>query len=319
MATSNSYEWCFDEDVQRSNSGCPECDGRVTTNTSETVCDDCGLVLEDNPIDYGPEWRHFEGEETDRSRVGMPRTPTQHDGGLATEVSLALDGKGRALFGAERRRAWKLSREQSRTVRGRKHEQNRMYGNFEIGRVCSGLELGEGIREQACALFATAQAAGLLRGRSVESVAAASVYAVCRLNQRPVTQADIERYAHESGTSISWAYRTLNTELELPVPPRQPKEFLASILSALGVEERTVRSDVQRRAAALLTEAERAGLANGRNPRGLAAAALYHAMRRAAGHERVTQGELASTAGVTPVTLRARWYELRELSDAPLS
>jgi transcription initiation factor TFIIB len=47
MATTEPYERCFDEDVQRPNSGCPECGGRVMTNTRETVCDDCGLVLAD--------------------------------------------------------------------------------------------------------------------------------------------------------------------------------------------------------------------------------------------------------------------------------
>ena len=57
MATTERdiYETAFDEDVQPTSNQCPECDGRVTTNAAETVCDDCGLVLDDLRIDHGPE------------------------------------------------------------------------------------------------------------------------------------------------------------------------------------------------------------------------------------------------------------------------
>jgi transcription initiation factor TFIIB len=313
MATTEPYERCFDEDVQRPNSGCPECDGRVTTNTRETVCDDCGLVLADLPIDYGPEWRHFEEDETDPRRAGPPLTPTQHDGGLATEVGTHVDGRGVRLGGAQWRRANRLNREQSRTVRGQKRDQNRMFGNFEIGRICSGLELSPGIRRQACALFATAQAADLLQGRSIESIAAACVYAVCRLDQRPVTERDIRQYAHESGTSISWAYRTLNRELDLPIPPRQPREFVVPILDELSNGDQCEWiHEARRDVLELVDRYEQGGLAQGRNPRGIAAAAIYHVLRQMLGVGRVTQVTIAEAADVTPVTLRARWYELRD-------
>lgn len=45
MATTERdiYETTFDEDVQSTTNQCPECDGRVTTNAAETVCDDRGL------------------------------------------------------------------------------------------------------------------------------------------------------------------------------------------------------------------------------------------------------------------------------------
>jgi transcription initiation factor TFIIB len=58
MSLRNVYERTFDEDVpaaERSKSGCPECGSLVHTNSVETVCDDCGLVLEDRPIDHGSE------------------------------------------------------------------------------------------------------------------------------------------------------------------------------------------------------------------------------------------------------------------------
>jgi len=81
MATRDIYETTFDEDVQtdtRSNQ-CPECDGRVTTNTVETVCEECGLVVDEQRIDHGPEWRGF--DEDERERTGAPLAAARHDRG----------------------------------------------------------------------------------------------------------------------------------------------------------------------------------------------------------------------------------------------
>jgi len=64
MATRDIYETTFDEDVQtdtRSNQ-CPECDGRVTTNTVETVCEEVGSSSTSS------------GSTTDQSGEGSTKT-----------------------------------------------------------------------------------------------------------------------------------------------------------------------------------------------------------------------------------------------------
>lgn len=61
MASRDIYERAVDEDVQQNgHNTCPECEGRVTSNTRETVCDDCGLVLDDERLDHGPDWRPYQ-------------------------------------------------------------------------------------------------------------------------------------------------------------------------------------------------------------------------------------------------------------------
>ena len=79
MATTERdiYETTFDEDVQPSANHCPERNERVTTNAAETVCDDCGLVLDDQRIDHGPEWRAFDADE--HERTDAPLTAARHD------------------------------------------------------------------------------------------------------------------------------------------------------------------------------------------------------------------------------------------------
>ena len=47
--------------------GCPECGGHLAADTEhgEVVCADCGLVVEEDEIDRGPEWRAFDAGERD--------------------------------------------------------------------------------------------------------------------------------------------------------------------------------------------------------------------------------------------------------------
>jgi transcription initiation factor TFIIB len=310
MTTSDSYESGFDEDVLTPNNSCPECEGLVTTNTRETVCEDCGLVIEDNPIDHGPEWRSFEDDETNPSRTGAPLTKTRHDDGLTTEIGYRMDGNGNRLSNEARRKAGRLRREQGRTVRQTTADRNQIEGLYEIRRVVSRLDLGKPILEGACALFRSAQSEGLLPGRSVESFAAASVYAACRCNQQPVTVADIRTHARESGTAIDHAYDVLNRELGLPTPPRRPREFIGRYASSLPVTRGQARR-VRHRAEMLAERLQDQCLSVGQNPRGVAAACIYHACRER--HLEVTQAEIATTAEVAVPTIRNQWQSIKAL------
>ncbi len=97
MAIRDIYETGFDEDVQTESSAnqCPECNGHVTTNVKETICEDCGLVIEEQRLDHGPEWRGF--DEDDRDRTGAPLTAARHDRGLSTEIGHGTDAHGNEL------------------------------------------------------------------------------------------------------------------------------------------------------------------------------------------------------------------------------
>ncbi|RLM48887.1 transcription initiation factor IIB family protein, partial [Halorubrum sp. Atlit-28R] len=84
MATRDIYTTSFDEDRPTDNTPCPECSGQVRTNSVETVCEDCGLVIDEQRIDHGPEWRTHDQDQ--RKRTGAPLTAARHDRGLSTEI-----------------------------------------------------------------------------------------------------------------------------------------------------------------------------------------------------------------------------------------
>ena len=313
MTTREIYTTTFDESCgKQSTSGCPECDGRVETNSHETVCADCGLVLAEQAVDRGPEWRTFEDDDRQRERTGAPRTPTRHDDGLSTDIGKYRDARGNRLSRARRQRLGRLRREHQRTKRRSKRERNQMQGLFEINRMAGALGLPEKLEERGCVLFTSAHEAGLLPGRCIESMATASLYAACRCSETARPLDDLIAVSQVGESAVTNAYTVLNRELGLPTPPPSPEAFLPKFVSDLGLDY-----ELERRAQRVLDVAEQHRLIDGRNPAGVAGACILVAAAETSTVRRPTQQRVSEVTGVTPVTLRARRDELLALRDTP--
>jgi transcription initiation factor TFIIB len=279
---------------------CPECDGRLRDAERETVCVECGLVVAEDALDRGPEWRSFDDDEGNPARTGAPLTRSRHDRGLSTEIGHSSRVKGR-----KRQRLVRMRRQHNRAKIGSKAERNQVYGFTEIRRLVAAMDLPTTIRDRACVLFESAQNDDLLRGRSLEGFAAAAVYATCRTDSLSRTIEEVVAVAKASRDELSAAYDALNRELGLPTGPIDPTEYLARFASSLSLP-----SAVERRAREYVQVAYDRNAVSGRNPGGVAAACLY-----AAANDRdhdLTQQEAADEAGVTPVTLRTTLYDLRD-------
>lgn len=307
MATREIYETTFDEDVQSEpeQNPCPECGGHVSTNSVETVCEGCGLVIEEDRLDRGSEWHSYDEEE--RKRTGAPLTAARHDRGLSTEIGRDRDAKGNTLSGRKRRRLARMRREQTRGRWQSKAERNLAHGLGEVRRVASAFELSNTIRDQACALFRSAQNEDLLRGRSIEAIASACVYGACRCNGLSRTLDDVTDAARVERQRVTNAYKTLNVELGLLAQPVSPRAFVPRVASDLDISDR-----IRQRARELAAHAEDAGVTTGVHPMGFAAACLYTAAQE---HGLLlTQQRIADIANTSPVTLRTHRDVLAELT-----
>jgi transcription initiation factor TFIIB len=307
MATRGIYETCFDEDIRAESSAnqCPECDGRVTTNAVETVCEDCGLVIDEQRIDHGPEWRAYDKEECERT--GAPLTAARHDFGLSTEIGRGTDAKGNELSSQKRRRLSRMRREQTRGRWRSKAERNLAHGLGEVRRLASALELSNSVRDQACQLFRSAQNEDLLRGRSIEAIAAASVYGTCRCNGLSRLVDDVSEVARVAESRVTNAYKTLNEDLGLPAEPVSPSMFVPRLASDLACPD-----EIRQRARMLAEQAEERGVTTGVHPAGFAAACLYKAGREEG--RWLTQSDVAESGDVTPTTVRTHHETLNELA-----
>ena len=283
-----------------SHSVCPECDGRLDSTGQETHCTECGLVVDEQRLDPGPEWRSFDSEE--RKRTGAPRTVTRHDRGLSTEIGWdTSDATGTALPARKKRR---LRRQRTLHHRSRfesKRERNLSHGLGEIRRLTSVLELSETIRCQASSLFKTAQDADLLIGRSIEGGAAAAVYIACRCN-RAIEMHRVAEVAHCSESHVWTVYRVFQRDLKLPIPIERPSERVPRILEALPV---TVPDATCRRARELARLADDDPAFTG--SRGAIAAGSVYLASEETG-KRLNQATVAEAASVSTHSLR-RWYQ----------
>ncbi|WP_222913464.1 transcription initiation factor IIB family protein [Natrinema sp. SYSU A 869] len=305
MATRDIYTTAFDEDVQTTATDCPDCDGNIRQTDRQMICEDCGLILENNQLDRGPDWGRNDDGETQK-RTGAPLTPTRHDQGLSTEIGYKTDGNGNTLSSTKRRQLNRLRREQSRAQWQSKADRNLAYGLSEVRRIVASLGLADSIRDQACALFRRAQSEQLCRGRSLEAVAAASVYATSRCNGLGRSRAEVAASARYDQERLTIAYNAMNVELELPTQPISAADRIPRLATELEVP-----AQVRRRALELAQEARERGLTIGYRPSGVAAGCLYLAAQRVG--LCLSQQRIADIAGTSPNTLRSRRDDLLEI------
>ena len=292
---------------------CPECGSTHLSkdySRAELVCRDCGLVIDQDFIDHGPEWRAFDSEQREkRARTGAPMTYTIHDKGLSTMIGWQnRDSYGKSIPTRNRAQLYRLRKWQTRTRISDSTERNLAIALSSLDRMSSTLGLPRNVRETAAMIYRKAVRRKLIRGRSIEGVSAAVLYAACRQCNVPRTLEEIGKIANMPKKEIGRNYRNISRKLELKLLPTTPHDYISRFSSQLSLS-----NDVQAKTNEILKKAANEELTSGRGPTGLAAAALYMATILCG--ERRTQREVADVAGVTEVTIRNRYKELAEKLD----
>ncbi|MGA2768792.1 MAG: transcription initiation factor IIB [Candidatus Bathyarchaeia archaeon] len=289
---------------------CPECGSSNLVHdydTGETVCGDCGLVVYEQMMDKGPEWRAFTQEEkASRSRVGVPTSYSVHDKGLSTAISqVDRDAFGRKLPLSTRLQMWRLRKWQ---IRSRVHssiDRNLAQAMAELDRLSDKVYIPPPIKEKAAVTYRKALDKGLVRGRSIAAIAAAALYAACRGSGTPRTLREIAEASLVDKKDVARCYRLLLRELDVHMPIADPLTYVSKIAERTGISGRTQGVAIQ-----ILREARNKRAAAGKDPMGLAAAALYIACLQ--NNEKKTQKDIAEAAGVTEVTVRNRYKTLKK-------
>jgi len=289
---------------------CPECSGRVVNDEGrgEVTCRDCGLVLDEDAVDRGPEWRSFEGEDRDeKSRVGAPTTELMHDRGLSTNIGWRdEDAYGERLSSRKRNRMQRLRTWDERFRAKDARERNLKQALGEISRMASVLDLSEPVRETAGVVYRRAVEEDLLPGRSIEGMATAALYAAARQHGTPRRVTEFGDVSRVEQTRVDRAYRYLSRELGLAIEPEDPAKYLPQFASSLEVSDES-----ERLARDLLRVGKEHNRHSGKSPAGLAAAAIYAGAKLT--NQGVTQGDVSEVSDVSRVTIRDRYQELLDV------
>lgn len=286
---------------------CPDCGGTnfiTDEDVGEIICRKCGMVIDINPLDRGPEWRAFTLEEKLRkSRMGLPISP------LYTDMGTTFKPMDKGMTPQQRREFGRLKRKNVRAKYDETHARNLASAISELDRLSSMLNIPKPIKEKAAWIYEMSLKKGLVRGRSIDGIITASLYAAYRTdNEKVRTLKEIAEVSPINKKDIARCYRLILKKkvleglgIEVSVP--KAEYHIPKIASKLKISR-----EIELVANGILRRAREYKITAGKDPIGMAAAALYIACEGS--NEKRTQGQLAKAAGVTEVTIRNRYKEL---------
>lgn len=292
---------------------CPICQkgSSIITDDAigEMICSRCSLVISDK-IQEG---RSQEGHSfniykiNENSRTAMPFTLARHDMGLATNIGMTdRDANGHKL---DKSMHNKMDRLRKWNFRSQVYSRSgiTLYRTFsELHRLKDKLGLSDAIMEKTAYIFRKAKERDLIHGRATDAILAAAIYIACREMQSPKTLTDITTITNMKRKVVSREYRLLVNELDMKIPLIDPMKCIAKIANKSNLSEKT-----KRRAICIMHDIITKDIFSGKNPMSFAASVLYLASLYIG--ENKTQADIASAAGVTEVTIRNRYRDLKKL------
>lgn len=287
---------------------CPECSSRNLhrdLSKGELCCDECGLVLEENLIDQGAEWRVFSNEQSDRlPRTGAPSSVLFHDKGLSTDIEWSnKDYAGKLVNPSTRGQLYRMRKWQSRARISSSFDRNMASALAEITRLGSQMGLSKTVQEEAAVIYRKALEHDLIRGRSIDAMVAAALYLANQKMRTARSLDDFEKASKVKRKALTRAHKTMKMRLKIRIDPAVPEEYVDRYVNLLGLHPSLIGESN-----ALIRTAREHELIHGKSPTGVAAAAIYIVARQTT--QLRTQREIADISGVTEVTIRNRYKEL---------
>lgn len=296
---------------------CPECGSdRLIRDYArgELLCESCGLVLAEKQVDQGPEWTAYDSEDRDKlSRIGAPKSYTSQAINLTTIITASnRDSRGNPIPAKEMEKFYRMRKLQHHSGHSKPGERSLPETIRALDRYASFLELPKSIREEAGFICKKALERGFLRGRSIEALVAAAIYASCRISGVPRTLEEMSNVTGMPRKVVAKSYGALARVLQLRVPQSKPVDYISRFCSELGLG-----NGVQAEARRILKEIDDVDGSLSLSPIGTSAAAIY--LASLACGERRPQKAIARVAGVSEVTLRNRFQLVNKAFMSTLS
>ena len=254
---------------------CPECGGyEIDVCTDGIHCRNCGLVLDDSPIERNP------FVETSKistvSKFGF--SETMPVSGKIVKHHWMKSTREKNLYKAKRR--------------------------LEL--VSSKVRLAPAVERDAFLLFKNAVDKNLNLGRDNASLMYACVYASCLMHNLPKTPLEVIAFSGVQKSKMLKSYRLIKTGLKLKFDLVDPTDLIHRFASRLELKQTTVTLAIK-----IIEKMKENNKTAGKQPKTIVASALYVASK-VNGDSR-TQREVANASGVIEVTIRKRSKEMVDL------
>ena len=294
---------------------CPECKSAVVDDfqNGERICSGCGIVVDEQMADYGPETKTVNLEDKMRlARASGHTTFAQHDMGIATEISVgSTDFSGKKINSSISNQMQNLRKWQQR-VRVTSPRERRLTNVLgKITETCESCNLSKNVVETASKIYRSLDGKNIeVKGKSVISIKVAVVYMACK-------QCDVVRSLEEICKNVCMAkdvkaksklaakyYRNIVLEMGQAITPTVTMDkYISKIANLTKAEPR-----VERLALEIAEKTNVQGITDGKTPNGIASAYLYIGSILLG--QTVLQRDMSSVSGITEVTIRNRVKEI---------
>ena len=217
---------------------CPECNSIDLTHddqVGEIICNECGLIVEEKMVDTGQDAGGQFDKAEKKGRGGAPTSLQKFDKGLTTNVGEISDIY--KLESGQTRKYLRLKKWQERVSTS--IERNLRLAMAELRRVASFLNLPSVVRDESSRVYNFVLQRGLVRGRSMESVIAACIYAACRSYNIPRTLDEISAASDVERKEIGRTYRFIVRKLKIKIKPSSPRDYISRFASILHLSPKT--------------------------------------------------------------------------------
>ena len=293
---------------------CPECQSTLVDDmqNGEIICSGCGVVVADQIADTGPETISSNLEDKMKlARATGQTTYSQHDLGITTEISIsAKDYSGKTINHEVANQMHNLRKWQQRIRVSSPRERRLANVLAKMGETCDGLSLSKNVLETASMIYRNLDGHVDVKGKSVVSITAATIYMACKQcavvrSLEEICRGICPSKDVKSKTKLAARYyRTMVMEMgQFTAPVVTMDKYISKIANMTQTEVR-----VERLALEIAEKTKDSNISDGKAPNGIAAAYLYVASVLLG--QNVLQRDVSSVAGVTEVTIRNRCKEI---------
>lgn len=287
---------------------CQRCDKKqIVTDydSGEMFCENCGFVINEKLENTGYESSHIEFSK-DTHRSGMPRTLSRNDFGLSTIIdSKNKDVNGKPIPFSIVSTIKRIRVQDNRSKLGKYSDSSFKVAFDFLRRIQDKLDVSDSVKETAAYIYRKAVERKITTGRPIYSVVAASMYIACRNTQTLRNLSDISKVSDIKRRKIAQSYRAIVKQLDLKIPVVDQTNYVLKISNTLEISIATKNFALK-----ILKKAEELDMMAGRDPVGMAAASIYYSsLIRGDGFSQTT---VADAAGITPVTVRNRYREIKQ-------
>ena len=294
---------------------CPECQSTIVddVHNGERICSSCGIVVAEQMADFGPESKGANLEDKMRlARATGQTTLSQHDMGIATEISIAsTDYSGKKLDSSTSNQMQRLGKWQKR-VRVTSPRERRLTNVLgKISETCESCNLPKNVVETASMIYRSLDGKNIeVKGKSVISITVAVIYMACKQCHIVRSLDDISKTVClpidvKAKTKLAAKYyRNLVLDMGSVVTPVVTMDKYISKIANLTKTD----VKVERLALEMARKTQNQNIADGKAPNGIASAYLYVASVLTG--QNILQRDVSSISGITEVTIRNRVKEI---------